>query len=171
MPTFRQQPTSTLTTFSLLSGLVLAVMSRGGWLRSRHSPWWSQHAGRASCCAPARCRAAASRREGTMVSTGTWRHYPAYISSIYLVYIYTVFTRYLHCSTLLSGRVFSCCHGHTSGQHGHSGKLKSPQIVIVEAKSIFITITRGHGLLFYWVYLPTILCVRACLCYVTMCKM
>ena len=31
-----------------------------------------------------------------MVSTGTWRHYPAYISSIYLVYIYTVSTQYLH---------------------------------------------------------------------------
>ena len=99
------------------------------------------------------------------------------LPSIYLVYIYTVSTRYLHSiytvstqylhrSALLSGRVFSCCHDHTSGQHGHSGKLKSPQIVIVEAKSIFITITRVHGLLFYWVYLPTILCVRACVCYV-----
>ena len=118
--------------------------------------------------------------------TADWRHHA--VSTQYLHSIYTVSTQYLHsiytvsiqylhsmytavlCS-LLSGRVFSCCHGHTSGQHGHSGKLKSPQIVIVEAKSIFITITRGHGLLFYWVYLPTILCVRACVCYVTMCKM
>ena len=165
MPTkFRHQPTSTLTTFSLLSGLVLAVMSRGGWLRSRHSPWWSQQAGRASCCAPARCREAASRREGTMVSRGTWRHYPAYIYTVstqYLHSIYRVSTLYLHCSALLSGRVFSGCHGHTSGQHGHSGKLKSPQIVIVKEGKINIynthTWTMGYC---SWVYLPTIVFVR-----------
>ena len=83
------------------------------------------------------------------------------LPSIYLHSIYTVSTLYLHCSALLSGRVFSGCHGHTSGQHGHSGKLKSPQIVIVKEGKINIynthTWTMGYC---SWVYLPTILCVR-----------